>query len=700
MASIIGALRAELSANIADFKGAMRQASQEVKGVDKASQDASRSGRGLGLALGAIVGVGIGAVLRDAANKIKLTGDSLETTGKKAVTLTDLLPAAVSLVGDQVAGLIKGIAGTWQDGMDAIKAGTDNGLDGTEKSFRATIGVILVRIVQFINVAIGLIVGLGTAIVFTFRDLGPAVKDAWATTINGVTDIVEAGLNRIIAAANYASGGLLKLAPVVLQRVANESKGAAGKLGKEVALSFQLALQKDYLGDMAGALIKRAGELQKKTKAKRTPISEAQRAFDSLEKTLDRLERRTEKGLDNIELPKSIAAANALRRELEDAMEAAKKAGAPIDKLNGRIKALQERINTLETQGLQKEAEKFAADVNKADRAVRDYASGGLPPLEKKLQEVDDKFAALRESIQKQIDDNTVLAERVPEAAAAMEQLKKALGDLEAAHKTAGDAARAQYEAEKKIADLQAQAAQNDLTTQVQDLQRARGASPILGPQAERLKQIEQDLAKQRIDGAIELAKLEADRAEAQRKGDEDEASRLAGIIAVRQELNSLLEETNAIQIDGAERLKSAYQQFTDSLSSELSDMIANWSGDLDGIRGIFKQLAKEIFLKPVTSAFSEGVGGFLSGLTKKFAGGFAAGGTLRPGQWGIAGENGPEPIYAGNSALTVVPGGQGMGARREVVQNFNISTPDANSFRLGERQIARAARQRLTGGA
>lgn len=699
MATIIGALRAELSANIAGFQGAMKQAAGEVQQVDKAAQGASKSGRGLGVALGAIVGIGIGAMLRDAANKIKLTGDSLETTGKQAVRLTDLLPAAVSLAGDSIASVMRYIGSTWKDGMEALQSETDHGLDGTEKSFRQTIGVILVRIAQFVNVVIGLMVGLGTATLFVFRDLGPAIADAWASTMNMVVDIVETGLNRIISAANAASGGVLKLAPVTLQRVANESKGAAAKLGKEVGLSFQLALQRDYLGDMAGALIQRARELQKKVKPKRARKSEAEQAFESLEKALDRLERRTEKGLDNIELPKSIAAANALRRELEDAMEAAQKAGAPIERLAGRIKALRDRIAELETQGLAKEAEKFAQEVGKADRAVREYASGGLPPLERRLQEVDDKFEALRESIQKQIDDNQILAESVPEAAAAMEQLRKALGALEQAHKTAGDAAREQYEAEQRIANLQAQAATNDLTTQAEDLRRAAGASPILGPQAERLKAIEQDLARQRIDGAIELAQLEADRAEAVRKGDEEEAGRLAGIITARQELNALLEQTNAIQIDGTERLKSAYQQFTDSLSDELSDMIANWSGDLDGLRGIFRQLAREIFLKPVTSAFSEGVGGFLSGLTKRFAGGFASGGTLRPGQWGIAGENGPEPIYAGNSNLTVTPNETAMGARREIVQNFNITTPDANSFRLGERQIARAARQRLAGG-
>lgn len=698
MVGVIGALRAEVSANIAQYVGSMKEAGKATRDFGNDAKDSEKAGRGFGLALGAIIGVAFGAVIRDAATKIKLTGDELEKTGKKAVTVADLLPAAVSLVGDQVAGLVKDIASTYADGMRALKENTDHGLDGTAKSFRETLGIILVQIVRFINVAIGSVVGFGTATVFVFRDLGPAVKDAWASTINAVVTIVENGLNQIIAAANYASGGLLKLAPVVLNRVANESKGAAGKLGKEIALSFQLALQKDYVGAMAGALIKRAQELQKVKKARKAPKSEAQQAFESLEKVLDRLERRTERGLDNIQLPKSIAAANALRRELDDAIEAAKKAGAPVDKLNARIKALQDRIAKFETEGLQKEAEKFADDVAKQDRAVRAYASGGLPPLERALQEVDDRYESLREAVQKQIDDNAVLAERVPEAAAAMEKLRGVLGNLEKAHIAAGDAARAQYEAEKTIADLQAQGRAQDIQSQIADIKRAKGTKPFASSQAEELARIEENLAKQRIDGAVELAQLEAQRQEAERVGDQDQVTRLNAIIGLQRTLNQEVESTSAVQLQTAERLKTAYQSFTDSLGQQLADMIADWSFDLDGLRGIFKQLAKEIFLKPVTSSFAEGVSGFLSGLTKKFAGGFATGGTLQPGQWGIAGEHGPEPIYAGAAKLNVVPNAanDAAPASQPIVQNFNISTPDANSFRLSERQIARAARRRL----
>jgi hypothetical protein len=52
-----------------------------------------------------------------------------------------------------------------------------------------------------------------------------------------------------------------------------------------------------------------------------------------------------------------------------------------------------------------------------------------------------------------------------------------------------------------------------------------------------------------------------------------------------------------------------------------------------------------------VGGAGSGGAGAGLGAL--KF---FAKGGYLGPGQWGVAGENGPEPIYGGRTGMTVIP--------------------------------------------
>lgn len=85
----------------------------------------------------------------------------------------------------------------------------------------------------------------------------------------------------------------------------------------------------------------------------------------------------------------------------------------------------------------------------------------------------------------------------------------------------------------------------------------------------------------------------------------------------------------------------------------------------------------------------ADGVGSWFS---NAFAGGFEEGGTIPRGSWGIVGEAGPEPVYAGSSDLQIFPNGSGKGN----TQIFNIQTRDADSFRKSERQIARDARRRL----
>lgn len=71
------------------------------------------------------------------------------------------------------------------------------------------------------------------------------------------------------------------------------------------------------------------------------------------------------------------------------------------------------------------------------------------------------------------------------------------------------------------------------------------------------------------------------------------------------------------------------------------------------------------------------------SGLSSLFSGFFADGGTVAPGRWGWAGENGPEPVYGGMTGATVMPAGGGP-----VSVTFNISTPNASSFNSARGQI------------
>lgn len=70
---------------------------------------------------------------------------------------------------------------------------------------------------------------------------------------------------------------------------------------------------------------------------------------------------------------------------------------------------------------------------------------------------------------------------------------------------------------------------------------------------------------------------------------------------------------------------------------------------------------------KPAVAGVGEAAaGGLLGGIGDAigslFAGFFAGGGFVPPGQWGVAGESGAEPVYGGRTGLTVVPHGSDGG--------------------------------------
>ncbi|MEP1934948.1 MAG: hypothetical protein ABJJ37_27050 [Roseibium sp.] len=87
-----------------------------------------------------------------------------------------------------------------------------------------------------------------------------------------------------------------------------------------------------------------------------------------------------------------------------------------------------------------------------------------------------------------------------------------------------------------------------------------------------------------------------------------------------------------------------------------------------------------------LVSGFSGGFGGGPS-IAGAFAGMYADGGTLGAGRWGIAGENGPEPVLG---PAKVVSNKDAFGRGGEAVQvSMIVQSPDAESFMRSETQIA-----------
>lgn len=94
-------------------------------------------------------------------------------------------------------------------------------------------------------------------------------------------------------------------------------------------------------------------------------------------------------------------------------------------------------------------------------------------------------------------------------------------------------------------------------------------------------------------------------------------------------------------------------------------------------VKDLVMLIARLLIIEPLARSITDALRGGMSGggkggkggggffmdfLGSLFGGFFADGGFLGPGKWGIAGENGPEPIYGGKTGLTVVPNGAGGG--------------------------------------
>jgi hypothetical protein len=280
----------------------------------------------------------------------------------------------------------------------------------------------------------------------------------------------------------------------------------------------------------------------------------------------------------------------------------------------------------------------------------------------------------------------------------------------------------AQAKAEEALSDLATQRNNFETGNAITDLTQAGGrGGPVSSQQAD-LQAAGRQLQAQSIETATKIKEIEIERArlvEQNLNGENDHRiANLDSELALQQQLHDLVASTTADQLVAAKKIDDAFSNFADDLSGQLSDMLENWNGSLSSLSSVFRKLAQDIFIKPGTDSISSGISGALkglfssaqstggggggnplAGLMDSFAGFFAAGGNLNPGQWGIAGEHGPEPIFAGPHGLAVLShgDGQGQGGRRQTVnQTWNISTPDANSFRATGRQITRQAKQAL----
>ena len=601
----------------------------------------------------------------------EITALLLQGLGHAFLTVVSTIADAISTVVNLVSGLVKIIgallkgdfAGAWEIADETVSGFADGILRTLENLLPGITGLVTAIGDLFSNFLSNVIDGALTWIKARFPGLVTAMANmargaiAWAANmVQGIKTWINDNLGPVIQWARDRIRELNSLFAMVRRRQAQVAGGGA-KAEAEAAAPpppRSTAPAPPVVGDGGGG-----GGGGRGSSASNKAADDMKKATERMREALEGVNDSVDRAFGRRELPRSLQQAAEMRKRLDEIEAEAKAAGVGMDQFSAGLATARQRIRDLELEGLAEEAKAFTEDVRSLAREVVDFG-GGLPPLESALADVDLAYQSLRSEIVEAIDANKALADSNEDAAKAMKTLEGQLAALDAAHSKATEAAKANYAAEERLKDLQAGRDAMQTGQEIRDFQQARGDGGFQSKGAADLQRIEDDLMAKRLDAQIELASLQAEYLKAEQKGAVNQMARLQTQIGLQEQLFGLVSETSAKQIQAAERLKTAFDSFTDDLSSELTDMAMEFKFDLDGLRDVFKSLARDLFIKPMTDSFSAGVSGFL----KSFAGGFAGGGSIAPGQWAVVGENGPEKVYAGAASLSVLSNKDSFGGR------------------------------------
>ena len=254
----------------------------------------------------------------------------------------------------------------------------------------------------------------------------------------------------------------------------------------------------------------------------------------------------------------------------------------------------------------------------------------------------------------------------------------------------AEDMARVKFDSQRDLLQIDLQMADTQG-------ERARIADEILALEQEyRRNQLEMVLAsavasdaeKKRAQAILDsLAAIEAgERAASARANETDGQRYMRGLNMTGAQMS---EEIERIKINGLERLNDA-----------LTDAIVNWKSLGDAVTSVVKSIVADLLrlsiqqsiIKPLANALN--IGG-------SSVPGFATGTGFAPGGLAIVGERGPElvnlprgsRVYTNGVSKTML-GGTGGGNGWS--GNMYVTTPDADSFRRSDRQVARGMKRRL----
>lgn len=261
--------------------------------------------------------------------------------------------------------------------------------------------------------------------------------------------------------------------------------------------------------------------------------------------------------------------------------------------------------------------------------------------------------------------------------------------------------------------------AQNDLLDRIDEYQRNRNVdfsrpqNPgtfVFTPSVdeEKLKKIEQLLSKHRglitglDDATLKYQDTIADLNTLVQSGKISWDVYNEAILRAQDEFDKASAKASVWAFDMEEAARNASRNIHQSLADFLFDPFdSGVKGMLQSFTTMLRRMAAEAAAADILSGLfgkdgfkfgggGSGGSGILSGIGNIigsfFAGGFATGGFIPPGQWGMTGERGPEPVFGGSTGVTVIPNSGGGGVAVNIINNAGASVstrPGTNGANL-----------------
>jgi hypothetical protein len=432
-------------------------------------------------------------------------------------------------------------------------------------------------------------------------------------------------------------------------------------------------------------------------------------------------------------------------RENEAAMAAAE---AEAKDLTAAFGSVTEAPDPAQLRKLENELNKVTEAAYQASITVGEF---GVPDTQKEWEQLDalgTQFHNISFQLQEQIRSLEEAEGGSSRYASTIATLNGLLTTLSLKYEVATDAGLKLFEAQQALARAGLDSALAGMDQQTQSLSTARGDIGLLTDNQRELIDLENQLAMERVRGVENMRAMEADRAAAEMENNLSRVAELDALILAQGEYNALVRATTAEQLQGQRVLEEMVSEWRQTTSDTVSDFFKAWRDSSDSnseeiVANFFRSMSDSILNRkadeltdqlfewlglgekkpnqevgvlnagmlnvqaglgnlggggmPAAPGGGEPAGDIWSWLAtegaKTFAGFFAEGGTLAPGEWGVGGEAGPEILRGGRHGLTVEPVGNGSG---EITQNWYIATPNADSFRPTMRQTAQEARRAL----